>query len=1365
MNRISTKVYLYDSSQEANGYKGTDYSKYVLIGDSDTDNLDDTLDTSELTLAGLSFREEFAPTTKFIVEKWQNTQTEGSTDELISTFHWVVSNDTVTQPILSRDDYFNHELSLIEPTVIAQQRLVDNIAVTYELKDVNLEATPTYSLTDNIKVSKRNFFQNDSHLQDYSYKTTKKYFAHKMEWIMPDWYTLNYGGVTKTPSWEDWYNFNLNQIIPYGQTQKTVYIPVPMLKCFYSHIPNGESNYWAPNGFCSIEVLVVKKPVGGGSSSIVFDFLVNPSESYSEESFWNKDFFNTGENTQFLANGDIISRVQLSDGGAGSTYPGLKYFISKARNLDSSIDLSKRLITLTIEVGYQYTISIKKHAFKSTNGNYPYQGVDAYPYGESYSIATPKFFGGYDVSNSYNSPSNSNVPSCVFTFNAVSEVAPLSIYLKKAPPANAYDLFVKAQLTTQNFKKKWGVPVKDTTTPFYVNDDDVQQLQNTTIIENFYNQKNLHEIFMDIGKYIHARPKAKFGSDDRFEIEWKKYGQTEQNPDGKDENSKPISIFNSKFVEEYISSVSSYVTNMVQLGGTITEILAPKSSSEDYLVYNDVAELKTSKNIIQIDNLEVIRKTDREIRNLTGNGTQGESENGYVFEQNVYQLLSLDAYDNINKGLAIYYELGTNVIKGLNFQLPSRTVGLQTTVYDYTIKRIIGTVYGLQESDWANIKVNDYLFRITYKTKDTLRTDQTRPDLRKYLINCKYDNIPIHYQFNNQQDLVVDSTKFGHNMYGKLIRTGNTTYERVEYIVNLSQVKHSGELYNIYGNLYYVSKVINTYYPNYIISQVEFSKDFNRLSEIIGIPSEPRFYEISEQSLINREVPINDYIMLRTGGQPGTQEEVIKSIRNSNIYDWAYLESLIFGNHYRRPGDNPPDPKYPKYAITYFKNDIDSYYPSNNEGQAEYLVTTCSPLSVYSIDNTLTLEWDMEDNFSAGDQVIETTNPSGTAVDKSYNTLNPFRYPDIYGRCDMYDFAIVPDIPVLNPQSSDFDSQKVMELPASPAYINLGFYDPENWISQKPIDMVFSSGDIMPKNGIDFRFVSLLNPVLITNLKNYLNNISTNNPTKFGDIFRMYPYDYDFGTQSIVFIGSQYYMFNYEGTTYRNYIGDVTESNLPSSPNIGDTYYVTNRYTYYMWDNLSSEGSPQYGWVNLFKPLTGGFKDHSQGNILLKDNREAISFNQNIQLLNDSDRFVISSYLWQPEKQDVYIGLLNKEVNKITNNTITDADFYVERIPLWTNLPTITTVSGFSKQYTISILVGGSFDLYKAQQGISESDFQEILTNTKAIVIYSDRWINDNANAGAKYFIMAKNVDGLTNQQKTADWSISNIMDRDFTKQ
>ena len=46
--------------------------------------------------------------------------------------------------------------------------------------------------------------------------------------------------------------------------------------------------------------------------------------------------------------------------------------------------------------------------------------------------------------------------------------------------------------------------------------------------------------------------------------------------------------------------------------------------------------------------------------------------------------------------------------------------------------------------------------------------------------------------------------------------------------------------------------------------KVTYSKNFNQLANIVTIPSEPRFYEVSERSKIRREIRIQEFFKLST---------------------------------------------------------------------------------------------------------------------------------------------------------------------------------------------------------------------------------------------------------------------------------------------------------------------------------------------------------------------------------------------------------------------------------------------------------------------------------------------------------------------
>lgn len=1233
---IVAKVYKYDSTQEENGYKGEDFSKYAVLGYSSIDNLEDTLDTFSISLVGLPFRKEFAPKTKFIIELYDETIDPDTGEKSLTLwnepFHLVVDSDVVEQPIISDDTYFTHNLSLIEPSVDTQSRLVDNISVTYKLQDVTLEEQPTYDialeavlkLTDTPSTTtefKREY--------ETFWNATKKYMiqGHKFEWVLPYWYNVTIDGVTTTP--ENWWKTNsikFYQDVDIAQTSKRVSFPVPMLRCS-SAMP--DSKNYIPNGYCSIDCVITDKELSTGKQT-QRTIRINPySGGADPETQWHRDYFDrsSGLNSAGLlaptSYGWIVSRWETKYYSGDGSFCA---YLSKVAEPSSTRD--NRVISIDVEPNHSYNISFSLHNFNLTSKSgsgmedrfstlrSPNSYIDNIPAYYSYARTYWSWSWKYDNNANY---VNYSFPNASISFQGVKSAGEGKIVFASAPPASAYDLFNKAQLCTQTFLKDKDVIVDETNKQVELREEDAQLLRDTTIIENFYNQKNLWEILLDIGKYIHARPKLRFGTNGKYVVTWKKYGDTKQKTD----NGNAISIYNSRFVEDYIGAVSSYVANMVQLGGVITETLVAKSSSEDFLVYNDVAEIKTSKNIIEILSLEVAggfttSPTFFPVRELTGKDPNiqlvqvrsdgqvtpigKQNTTGFVFEEGVYKLLDVSPTTSINKGFAIYYKLGTNVIKGLNYRLPTANTG--DPINDYAIKNILGCAYNLTNyADWKNIKVNDFVFRITYRTKDTLRTDQSRPDLRKYLLTTPYDNVPQHHQFANQTDTVVDSVKYGNNIYGKLIRTGNETYTKREWVENLASLKKSGELYIINGEWFYVSKCTNTYFTDHIISEVEFSKDFNKLSQIIGIPSEPRFYEISEQSLIEREVAINDYVVMGTKPINRTNED------KTFLKDGAgkYIGDLLFSpkNDTTSTSEEEIEKEYPKYIVTTFKNDLNKVVQQNTEPLD---IPIISPASTYSLENTLTIEWDMLDNFSAGDKVIEADGyiNSENRVNTAYNLLKAVRYCDKYGRADMFNFAIL--------ENAYFNAEQIQAFPESSVDL-----------SQQGNNLLFGDQDT--------------------------------------------------------------------------------------------SFYSANN------------------------------TDKNKGVVLLKDNREKLSFNYNLQMLTDSDRFVLSAYLWQQGKTRIKLALLNEEVNKISNATIEDRVFLQGDIPF-----------KFSAEGDVI-----KVNIAEALQNAGITD--EELANASAIAIYSDVFINDSALSSSKYFIAARNITGLSVEEMKQDWYISPYSKSMFPKQ
>ena len=949
---------------------GVDYSSSVLLGHDWTDNLDDTINKANITLAGLSFQKEFAPSTSATM-----ILTEYGEETIINskTISWVIGSDIVEKKILSSETYYDHHIVLKEPNVIAQQRVCDNMAVTYKLRDV---FSPHKGSTAEIPLSSQEYRRerNIAPTQNFHpfkfdiVATGSAYIGHKFEWIMPTWYTLTYAdGTVEKPSWDRWNNFNTNILLGDGEESKLIELPLPMLRCSCGV---KETKDYQKNGFCTLVVTISRYVTDINNAEIVKSYEVNPALQYPDE-VWTEDNIDI----PLVSSGDLFSPPYKNVGyiyssfkwdGVGRT-PTLIAVTTKV--CEQSETASDRLISFTAEKGYNYILSIvsKKYSF-------PDRRYSATPSLTAYGYIN--FWGtlvgmGQVEATSYNDNS--------FCIAAQFSVSSRDLAYTSSSVSNALHLFRKAQLTVQPVWKKTNVPILQTPQAFYADNED--ELAQTTIIETFYNQKNFYEILYEIGKYIHARPKVE-ADGDRYKVGWKRYGST----DKKEDNATKLTVFNSRFIEEYISSVTSYVTNMFQMGGSITEITAPKSEDGSFIVKNDNAIIELQKPIMQIDS--VIAKVTHDI---TINGTSlkaGDTQDitNYVYEQTIYDVLSIKADEDPNKGMALYFSLGDKVIRGLHYQLPSLNPG--EAAADYTIKKILAQVFAIPDS--LNVKVNDFNFIVTYRTSDDVRISQSRPDLRKFVNNASlYDKVPLHQQFNNQEDILVDSVAFGRNVYGKLIRTGNSLYERTEWVEHLGDLKESGDLYIIDGDWYYVSKVETINLGEYLQSKVEFSNNFNRLSQIIGIPSAPRFSEIAQKNLISRETDISDYVQLGTSAAKKTSGGTC--LNNLN-----WLLKIAFNR-----GDKSFPP--PQYLHICFKSDKDSYEAKNYGWNARIVL----PLNVFTCYNTLSFTADCKTNLSAGDQTIETG--TATSADAAYRFLNPVKYTDAYGRVDMYDFAIFAD--------------------------------------------------------------------------------------------------------------------------------------------------------------------------------------------------------------------------------------------------------------------------------------------------------------------------------------------------------------------
>ena len=1260
-----TRLYLYDKTKESNGYRGTDLSAYVMQGDELAERLNNELDTAFVTLAGYSEKEGFAPTTKMIMDK----VTDGV---IVATYHWMVDEDLVEKPILSDDTYFDHHISLIEPSVVAQKRPVDNIAVTYKLKDVSLQTIPAFDTEEVVSP----VYKSSQFTPDVEFVHFDTIIGNNRQ------YTTHFGKYFSFSGGISFANSNKRYQKLEGDTNVT--ISFPKMNIFFGQ--SGTKSF-SKIGDASLDYTITEAtisnpsiPVRTWNGSIISNSVIPKSVTdYAWSFYGGVSEISDDDKKRFLPEEGLTVAPLVV------TYRAKKY-------TEPSANAPSYSVTIDAKADRIYTVKLSLHDFGEIPSASGFSLYTSNPGSE----VTVRRYEALPGTPSVSYPLKTDVfrtiepiqSSMTVSFQTYSESTTSFLY-QSSIPYSALDLIAKAVTNSVILPKKSGVCIGDinardasgklaSNLPFYVDPNYVNALANTQVIENFYSQKNLWEILVEAGNYIHSIPEIKFGEDDRFMITFSPLGRTDE----KTSANRPQSIMNFQGVQDYVSSVSSYITNMVQLGGQVSEWIAPKTTSEQYLVYNDTVSLIVSKPIIEL--LSIIVKCNSSSYTGIGisNGATADMTQ-YVFEENVYKVIDIDPAVIPNKGVSLYYSLSDNVIRGCDFRTPTANTG--DVQDDYAIKKVIysafkGYAASPSTSPWKDIKVNDFTFLVTYRTKDSVRVSQSRPDIRKYLMASRFDPYPINGQFNNQEDTLVDSVKFGLNVYGKLIRTGNTEYTVTEWSPDWNSVRRKGELYRINGDLYYAARIHSVCYSEHIESEVTFSKDFNALSSVIGIPSEPRFYEISEQSAIRREVEINDILYLTT--EPAddlatSQTEMYR--RSSKIFD------LIFSGA-----------EYAKYALTAFKGDKDSAEKiSNVYGEPTFLKEIITPLSSYSCGTTLTYTWDMADNYGAGDKVSASEGTLTGTI--NYRSLSAVPYTDIYGKAPLIDFFLLSDV-------GNISASQIRKIP-------------ESWITEDDMAVTATAGTPQESSStITLSSLSIENSNFATGQPIILSG--TNDNAVIISIL---------GASSIVV----------------SYAPGSAWSKLVSGTQI----------TFYTAKSKGEEDIKAHArnvWAsNYIIPTDGINADiNGRGLQLFKDNREAVSFNYNVQMATSSDQFVLSPFVFTAGKKNVKVVLLSEEVNKITSGYINTSAIIAPRGTDGAYLP--------SKFFTVNyreVSYGAFFPISVIRSKINSNHFnapESGYAQVRAIALVYDI---ETSGAYRAKFIIARNIpQGTEDYGATANW-------------
>lgn len=1007
-----------------------DLTQYVTEPIFREPKLNEELSTGEIVLEGMSIetRNMFPPKTKIRLERFLKSD-YSDTPKI---FDYVVESDNVEE-FVSEPNLCTHRIDLINPMVVAQGIHIDNIALTYELQDATLKYRTTQVSSDTTKAIAYN--------AGYSTPIHKVSLEKIQDDATGD--TGSVTGVTRySGNFENSYKYEwdknaLNSLdklfVKYNVADiNNITFDIPKLYCYGSY----DNSSWTKLFEMNVKASVYKFNTTNGiidsnSKTLIASKVSGPTSLPSKsDSVMYCDGNNAYLRTLTGSNEYCYSEIEkmYSTTGvlatASESYKNRTITFNTDTLSDGEIEEGK---------GYQYVIEIKAYPI-NVSAMIQYIGYSI----DNYSIISTSIGLWYTTSfPSYinNSPqivdASSNYAQLSFIATNMYSDTVSQPFILKAGKYSCWNLLRKALLTidTQIINNET-TGIDDIEYMFIVDPLWESRLKTKTIYETILENKNLSELFTQIGYYIHAQPLLKFADDgtDRFVLTFIQLGGNTR----KEDTSQKITIFNSLNLSNYFSQYDSYVTNIFSPQNEIEEWLVCTTDDSSALISNNTAILKTKYGISEIIEFDIIY-----------NG-QTKSAIEHIFEKSIYQILTSDYRVSPGMGDSLYYSLGNNVIDGLNYVPPSVNNDMPMS-----LKRIVNKLF--TNTSLTSLKFNDLQFHIKYRTQDSMRVSQVRPNLENFMKNSEYEKYPHHEQWFGQQDKIIDSERFSLNLFGKLVRVGNNVYQRQE-MVSVGQEKEPGELYEIDGEPYYVTACENEEYSETILQKVTYSKNYNQLSNIVTIPSEPRFYEVSERSTIRREIRLFDFFKIST--KPNEENNGARF-----LCDWKInLSKLLFSNKFN----------HPNYAWTKFQADKnrlhtgsfgqlienDELFPSseldrrnennivpiNSSNHSDCIV----PLLHFPQKDGITFEWDMEDNFKAGDSADTTI--SGNVNDEAYFAKQSVRYCDIMGRADLFTFKLF--------NKDNWSYSESQNLPKGGYYSNSN--GNLNFISYEPTTSIFS---------------------------------------------------------------------------------------------------------------------------------------------------------------------------------------------------------------------------------------------------------------------------------------------------------------------
>lgn len=456
-------------------------------------------------------------------------------------------------------------------------------------------------------------------------------------------------------------------------------------------------------------------------------------------------------------------------------------------------------------------------------------------------------------------------------------------------------------------------------------------------------------------KYIESGLRLITFDDLNVESEWTPPGATTTDPYG-----DLITYHEEQSADDYFAGLDSYADNVIDnsVNGSIglPSPYTPRCESGDLAVTDNTIIIETSMPIYSVQKVELLYKDTLVVRT--------KDITPYIFEKSEYDLLTdYQGEFPTAKQYAFYYSQGARNIYGLTLKPEVFDfLGISQEAQEIAAIKVYEAVSG-KEFDSATQKVIDFMYRVTYTPIQTRRLKQYRP-----LVGERPDWDISYY---NQSANTLDAKNFGDNMKFMLLQKGNrlkvVTYRLTGDTGSiLEQIPKIGQTLN-------GAKIcqVDAEYERYSVKvTLWLTEHYNRKSQYVEINAQKRFYEISERQSVLRQ--LNASYEYRIGK---IDPDADKAIISADL-----IESFV-------KGETPTntDNRVAQAIVKMYTDD-----DGNGEQIGDALLL---PVSAIGFGNSISLHFEMTDNYSAGNQVIYKDSDNINSV----SLLRAVPYGDEYG--------------------------------------------------------------------------------------------------------------------------------------------------------------------------------------------------------------------------------------------------------------------------------------------------------------------------------------------------------------------------------